>query len=148
MHGSGEESDVLQQVGSTLLNLGSFRSHHVDTSRECQIKDWKYGNPPHKTICGKPYTVPGEGPSPIPMQQSSNSNDIPPPDPGFIRSPELVNQLALLKDNPHVTYVLTQPDPKPDHGVALQHLEGKMLFDIMKNRAIRNGDPQAVAMMW
>lgn len=116
-------------------------------NKECQLKDWKHGNPPHKTICGKPYAVPGEGPSSIPIQQSSNSNDIPPPDPGFIRSPELVNQLALLKDNPHVTYVLTQPDPKPDHGVALQHAEGRMLFDIMKNRAIRNGNPQAVAMM-
>lgn len=116
-------------------------------NKECQLKDWKHGNPPHKTICGKPYAAPGEGPNPVPIQQSSTSNNIPPPDPGFIRSPELVNQLALLQDNPHITYVLTQPDPKPDHGVALQHTMGKMMFDVMKNRAIRNGDPRAVATM-
>ncbi|KAG9044346.1 hypothetical protein FS837_008279 [Tulasnella sp. UAMH 9824] len=116
-------------------------------NKDCQLKDWKHGNPPHKTICGKPYAVPGEGPNSIPVQQSSGSSDIPPPDPGFIRSPELVNQIALLQDNPHISYVLTQPDPKPDHGVALQHPQGKMMFEILKNRAVRNGDRKAVAMM-
>ncbi|KAG9044344.1 hypothetical protein FS837_008277 [Tulasnella sp. UAMH 9824] len=116
-------------------------------NKDCQLNDWKHGNPPHKTICGKPYAVPGEGPNSIPVQQSSGSSGIPPPDPGFIRSPELVYQLALLQDTPHISYVLTQPYPEPDHGVALQYREGKITFEIWKNRAVRNGDRRAVAMM-
>ncbi|KAG8922306.1 hypothetical protein FRC01_014206 [Tulasnella sp. 417] len=143
---SAKDLGFSKEDGKKLMQEAKAQYSEADRA-ECQLKDWKHGNPPHKTICGKPYAVPGEGPTSTPIQQSSGSNDIPPPDPGFIRSPELVHQLALLQDNPHVTYVLTQPDPKPDHGVALQHSMGKMMFDVMKNRAIRNGDPRAVATM-
>lgn len=82
------------------------------------------------------------------MEDDGEKDDIPPPDPGFIRPPALVHQLALLRDNPGISYVITQPEPKPDHGIKLAHAMGEMLFELCKTRAIKNGDPDSVAMMW
>lgn len=113
------------------------------------MNDWKKGNPPHKQICGKPLGIPDAVLStPTASNTEDKKGDIPPPDPGYIRSPALVHQLSLLRENPNITYVFTQPDPHPDHGIQLQHQMGKLFFEVNKNRAIKNGDPKAVGMMW
>jgi len=58
-------------------------------SRECQVSDWKYGDPPHKAVCGKPRP----------------------------RSAALLKQIALLEKHPSVDYFLMRPEPLPEVGV-------------------------------
>lgn len=120
-------------------------------SRDCQVNDWKNGNPPHKKVCGKQLELPEGGLESTPVSTSSqDQNDdrgFPDPAPGYVRSPELVKQLSLLEANPNFAYVLTQPDPKPDHGVVFTDPMGEMFFHIMLRRAVVNGDPGSVALM-
>ena len=78
--------------------------------RECQLRDWKEGRPfPHKRICGKRLSE-AEVAS---MHQEDEDADadaddapsdaeprmqIPEPDPGYRRSPALLQQLKLLRE--------------------------------------------------
>ncbi|KAG8905483.1 hypothetical protein FRB99_008879 [Tulasnella sp. 403] len=122
--------------------------------RACQLKDWKTGSPPHKQICGKSFELPTGALNITPAVTTAPPNDrrnedseFPEPDPGFIRPPELIHQMALLRENPSLSYVLVRPAPEPDHGIMLQDPAGAMFFHIMRTRAMKNGDPNAVATM-
>ncbi|KAG8963517.1 hypothetical protein FRC00_006076 [Tulasnella sp. 408] len=130
-------------------------------SKKCQAHDWKFGNPSHKTTCGKPVFVqpPSEA---VPLRTfdqttSSSRKDVygvPPPDKGFIRSEALVAQIVNLlnpPDNPvdpkELAYIYDRGDGK----ALFIHLHRKRwtstYFRIFRNHAFRNGDPKAVAVM-
>jgi hypothetical protein len=121
--------------------------------RKCQTTDWKTGHPPHKTICGKKGAVAEALLSPpaatgSEVDPDDDGSGFPPPQPGFVRSPALLHQLKLLKENPQMDYVLVQPAPHPDHGVVLQHAMGDMLFKLCMQRAVCAHSPREVYMMY
>ncbi|KAJ7681670.1 hypothetical protein B0H17DRAFT_1181942 [Mycena rosella] len=117
-------------------------------SKKCQAADWKTGHPPHKTICGKEGAIAEALLSPVPAQVDDDDELFPAPNPGYTRSPALLHQLKLLKENPQVDYVLVQPDPHPDHGVVLQDAMGGMFFKLCMRRAVCDRSPREVLMMF
>ncbi|KAJ7738756.1 hypothetical protein B0H16DRAFT_1891232 [Mycena metata] len=123
-------------------------------SKQCQVTDWKTGHPPHKTICGKKgalkdaFLAP-EAREPTPSNADDDDDDFfGPPEPGYVRSPALLHQLKLIKENPKVDYVLVQPDPHPDHGVVLQDAMGSMFFKLCMKRAVTGPAPREVYKMF
>ncbi|EKM56191.1 uncharacterized protein PHACADRAFT_122440 [Phanerochaete carnosa HHB-10118-sp] len=113
-------------------------------SKECQTKDWKLGSPrPHKLICGKPLTE-DNMPKATPAGAAKTASGIPDPDPGFTRSPALLHQISLLSDNPRIDYVIVRPYPEPDQGICLADAMGSLMFKVVRNRALKSGDRQAV----
>lgn len=119
--------------------------------RECQVSDWKTGQPPHKTICGKKDTIRDAYLAPktaASAGDSDNDDFFGPPEPGYVRSPALLHQLQMLKENPAVDYVLVRPDPHPDHGVVLQDPLGRMFFKLCMKRAVCGPAPREVFKMF
>ncbi|KAI0701037.1 hypothetical protein BC835DRAFT_1324622 [Cytidiella melzeri] len=114
-------------------------------SRGCQSKDLQQGVPPHGAICGKPMET-----SPECYQQSQDTTgpQIPQPDPSFIRSPDLLRQLSFLCMPPYVDYTFIFPDPFHDQGVFIRPLEDRTAFLAHRDKALRNGDPEAVQQMF
>ncbi|KAF7335709.1 hypothetical protein MVEN_02226400 [Mycena venus] len=120
-------------------------------SKKCQVADWKTGRPPHKTICGKVGAIRDAYFAPKPTEPTpaeDDDDDFPPPNPGYVRSPALLHQLKLLKENPQMDYVLVRPDPHPDHGVILQDPLGSMFFKVCMNRAVCDHSPREVFKMF
>ncbi|KAJ7441093.1 hypothetical protein FB451DRAFT_1058310 [Mycena latifolia] len=119
-------------------------------SKKCQATDWKTGNPPHKTICGKAGAIAEALLAPKAPESAADAedDDFPPPEPGYKRSPALLHQLKLLKENPQMDYVLVQPEPHPDHGVVLQDAMGGMFFKLCMTRAVCGPAPREVLMMF
>ena len=78
--------------------------------RECQVKDWRSGYPvPHKKICG---TTVEDTPAVDNKQCQSQAprfreDLIPPPSPGFKRSPWLLKQIERVQEPPYVDYVVS-----------------------------------------
>jgi len=110
--------------------------------RDCQVKDWKKGTPPHKTICGKP-TSGISATQPLPPVSGS----IPPKARTFRRSPALLRQISLLEKSSKVDYVLMQPTPLPDQGIAFQ-AGTSTLFRTLRAHAFETGDPRTVRSMY
>ena len=80
----------------------------TDCRRECQLEDWKNGKPrPHKVYCGKPMDEQAAEPVESVKEDGLDENGIPPPDPGYQRSPALLHQIALLSDNPEYDYIVS-----------------------------------------
>ncbi|KAL1703070.1 hypothetical protein EV121DRAFT_292657 [Schizophyllum commune] len=82
-------------------------------SKECQVKDWNSGNPiPHKKICGTTVKdTPAVDNEQRPTQAPRFREDlIPPPSPGFKRSPWLLKQIERVQEPPYVDYVLPTGD--------------------------------------
>ncbi|KAJ7440771.1 hypothetical protein B0H11DRAFT_1827672 [Mycena galericulata] len=120
-------------------------------SKNCQTTDWKTGEPPHKTICGKKGAIAEAflSPStPDAVPADDDDEDFPPPSPGYTRSPALLHQLKLLKENPQMDYVLVRPHPHPDHGVILQDATGGMFFKLCMRRAVCDHAPRQVLSMF
>ncbi|KAJ6597941.1 hypothetical protein B0H10DRAFT_2086485 [Mycena sp. CBHHK59/15] len=117
-------------------------------SKKCQTADWKTGQPPHKKICGKKGAIADALLSPQHSAEADADDDWAAPTPGFVRSPALLHQLKLLRENPQVDYVLVQPAPHPDVGVKLQNAMGDMFFKICMNRAVSEHAPREVYMMY
>ncbi|KAJ6596348.1 hypothetical protein DFH09DRAFT_1024185 [Mycena vulgaris] len=117
-------------------------------SKKCQTADWKTGKPPHKTICRKTGAIAEALLSPQAAEPGDDEELFPPPNLGYTRSPALLHQLQLLKENPQMDYVLVQPAPHPDHGVVLQDAMGGMLFKLCMKRAACDYSPREVAMMF
>ncbi|KAJ7029756.1 hypothetical protein C8F04DRAFT_1368833 [Mycena alexandri] len=123
-------------------------------SKQCQVTDWKTGRPPHKTICGKKAALQDaflapKAPEPSPSNADDDGDDFfGPPEPGYVRSPALLHQLKLLKENPQMDYVLVVPDPHPDHGVILQDVMGSMFFKLCMKRAVTGPAPRDVFKMF
>jgi hypothetical protein len=112
-------------------------------SSDCQVNDWKKGNPPHKTICGVPTSsIPTTQPLP-PVSSPVTSKA-----PTFRRSPALLHQISLLEENSQVDYVLVQPAPSPDYGIMFEDSVGSLYFRTMRARAFESGDPSTVRMMY
>jgi hypothetical protein len=111
------------------------------------VADWKTGRPPHKTICGKEgairdaYLAPK---TPNPSADDDDEDEFGPPAPGYVRSPALLHQLQLLKENPQMDYVLVRPHPHPDHGVVVQDPLGSMFFKLCLGRAVCGHSPREV----
>ncbi|KIO34159.1 hypothetical protein M407DRAFT_223826 [Tulasnella calospora MUT 4182] len=131
-------------------------------NRACQTHDWKFGIPPHKTICGKAISVPS--PNPVtPLRTFSqatsfprnNSYAIPPPDKGFIRSEALEIQIMGLQLAPVGGPVVEGTDAgyvfinglKTSLVSLSQDTWGPGYFKVFRNHAFRNGDHRAVAAM-
>ncbi|KAG8929349.1 hypothetical protein FRC01_004466 [Tulasnella sp. 417] len=58
----------------------------VYCDRACQTNDWKNGNPPHKTVCGKPFTLPWQPEStPLKSTEDIRVDHIPQPSPKWTR---------------------------------------------------------------
>ncbi|KAG8919962.1 hypothetical protein FRC01_001010 [Tulasnella sp. 417] len=128
-------------------------------NKECQTRDWKFGDPPHKTICGKSVSVPS--PSPIvPLRTfeqaiSSSGKDVyavPPPDKGFIRSSDLVCQIVNLQDQcpklKELAYIVMKGGEHASFICLYQDSWTAAYFRVFRNHAFRNGDPKAVAVMY
>ncbi|KAJ7136880.1 hypothetical protein C8R44DRAFT_868973 [Mycena epipterygia] len=115
--------------------------------RECQTTDWKTGNPPLKSICGQKGAIAAaflsaKSESP---QLPDDEQAFPSPSPSYTRSPALLYQLKLLKENPQVDYVLVQPDQLPNEGIVLMDGTG---FKLCMTRAICDHAPRAVFSMF
>ncbi|KAJ7202628.1 hypothetical protein GGX14DRAFT_653889 [Mycena pura] len=127
-------------------------------SKKCQTADWKTGRPPHKSICGKPGAVAEAFFAPkVPEPDDDDADDDDDdddddfwgePNPGYTRSPALLHQLKLLKENPQLDYVLVRPNPHPDHGIVMQDALGGMFFKICMKRAVNGQSPREVYKMF
>ncbi|THG94640.1 hypothetical protein EW026_g6868 [Hermanssonia centrifuga] len=121
---------------------------------ECQVEDWKNGVPvPHKQICGKPMNevIHPSISSSIMMKVEENSSWIPKADAGYTRTPALLHQISLLRKGEDVDYYLLFPNstgPGLRIGTRLAPFEKKIQFLVLRNRAFRNGDPEAVSNMF
>ncbi|KAJ7231402.1 hypothetical protein B0H12DRAFT_1192626 [Mycena haematopus] len=121
-------------------------------SKQCQTADWKTGRPPHKTICGKVGAIRDAFLSPKTPEPAPSDDDdddyFGEPNPGYVRSPALLHQLKLLKENPQMDYVLVRPHPHPDHGIVLQDPLGRMFFKLCMKRAVCDHSPREVFKMF
>jgi hypothetical protein len=113
---------------------------------DCQVNDWKNGNPPHKTICGK---VTSDTPLPIPpapLATTTSRSSIPPPVGGYRRSIALVHQISLLERNPTIDYFLIPPAPLPDVGTSMAQPTLRELFRL--NHQQNQGALWALWALW
>ncbi|KAK7463072.1 hypothetical protein VKT23_007658 [Stygiomarasmius scandens] len=129
-------------------------------TRDCQVKDWKSGHPPHKSICGNKAALADAvlgSPSALSTGQKGTSKgnvnseegrDWGEPQPGYIRSPALLHQLKHLDENRQLDYVLVRPAPHPDNGVIFPDPVGKLFFCIMMRRAVSQFAPREVCRMY
>ncbi|KAK0455202.1 uncharacterized protein EV420DRAFT_1765639 [Desarmillaria tabescens] len=124
-------------------------------SVECQKKDWKQGFPrPHKAICGKDVFEEDKTDESIPETKDTESETgIPPPDPLFKRSPDLLHQISFITKPTPCDYVYMRPRPFDDIGIDIPDIEvaapeDKVLFTAMRRQAMINGDPVAVLNMY
>ena len=117
--------------------------------RDCQVEDWKRGDPPHKTICGKPLA---EAAQQLPQSQASGQEPrFPPASPGFVRSPALLYTLKALEENPWIDYLLVTPSHESgDHAIQVSQSDpkGQLFFRFCLQRAVTTGDPDSVHMMY
>ncbi|KAF5369043.1 hypothetical protein D9758_003095 [Tetrapyrgos nigripes] len=129
-------------------------------SKACQVKDWKTGHPPHKTICGNTFaladavigsnsTIPDEkGKSKLNAKEDDGKRRWNEPEDGYIRSPALLHQLKLLDENHNVDYILVRPYPQHDRGIIIPDPIGKIFFMVMLQRVVCRFAPQEVCRMY
>ncbi|KIP03873.1 hypothetical protein PHLGIDRAFT_218055 [Phlebiopsis gigantea 11061_1 CR5-6] len=111
-------------------------------SKECQTKDWREGIPrPHKVICGKQLSgdEPEHAPPPVPEMSVESELLVPPADPGFKRSPALMNQVSRLTENSNVDYVIVNPYPEPDQGIGMAFNKSIYIFSERSNKVLSFG---------
>jgi hypothetical protein len=103
--------------------------------RDCQVKDWKKGSPPHKTICGNTAALSelfmGDSSAEKAKEDDNSTKDnkrFGLPKPGYTRSPALLHQISKLEELPDVDYVFIRPYPEPDHGVKFANVMGSLSF--------------------
>ncbi|GJE88215.1 zinc finger MYND domain-containing protein [Phanerochaete sordida] len=114
-------------------------------SKECQTQDWTAGTPrPHRRVCGTPLRE--DAPAPAAPADPADDSGIPGPEPGFVRPPALLHQIALLKQARGVDYFV-RPYPEPDQGICLD-ATASLLFTTARARAFKNGDARAVQTMY
>ncbi|KAK0493290.1 hypothetical protein EDD18DRAFT_415803 [Armillaria luteobubalina] len=119
-------------------------------SVECQRKDWKHGFPrPHKAICGK-VAFDEEKPYKGILETTDTEleSGIPPPDPSFKRSPELLHQISFITKPTPCDYIYMRPRPFDDIGIDIPDNTVKLLFTSLRRQAMINGNPAAVLGMY
>jgi hypothetical protein len=115
---------------------------------DCQVNDWKNGNPPHKTICGKlACDIPMPWP-PAPPMTKANCSTVPPPIGSYRRSIALVHQISLLEQHPTIDYFLILPAPLPNFCISISNPTLKEFFRANRNRAFQTGDSVAVDLLY
>ncbi|KAJ7574443.1 hypothetical protein C8J56DRAFT_472398 [Mycena floridula] len=117
-------------------------------TKECQVQDWKHGNPTHKSICGNKSALAESVLSPGKAEKDADSGKWGAPDPGFVRSPALLHQLKFLAENPMLDYVIVRPAPEPDQGIKLVNGMGSMFFSLLMKRAVCRDSPRDVVQMF
>ncbi|KZV66952.1 hypothetical protein PENSPDRAFT_755304 [Peniophora sp. CONT] len=119
-------------------------------SKECQLSDWKRGDPPHKTICGKPLAETAQQVSQA-SQGSGTKTRFPPAEAGFVRSPALLYTLNALEENRELDYVFVRPSHEDnDVGIraSVDNAMGQMFFALTLQRAVTTGDRASVQMLY
>jgi hypothetical protein len=113
-----KQRHVLQPVSGPVVCYGdSF----IRPTRECQVYDWKNGDPPHKAVCSTPKR----------------------------RSAALLKQIAMLEQYPSVDYFLVRPAPLPELGFVIGgEGHGAELFRRMRKLAFEKGDKRSVGFMY
>ncbi|KAK0455236.1 uncharacterized protein EV420DRAFT_589522 [Desarmillaria tabescens] len=120
-------------------------------SVKCQRADWKEGFPrPHKAICGKVVLEAEKADESIPETKDTTEleSGIPPPDPSFKRSPDLLHQISFITKLTPCDYVFMRPRPFDDMGIDIPDIVDKIAFTVLRRRAMINGDPVAVRGMY
>ncbi|KAJ7622340.1 hypothetical protein FB45DRAFT_1032010 [Roridomyces roridus] len=121
-------------------------------SKQCQATDWKSGNPPHKTICGKKDAIldaflaappPSHGPT-----APTGDDRFGPAAAGYTRSPALLHQLALLQQNPRAEYVFMKPHSLQFFAAVMPHGTPGDLFKNAMRRAVCQHSPADVVVMY
>ncbi|KAL8278017.1 hypothetical protein RQP46_009649 [Phenoliferia psychrophenolica] len=109
-------------------------------SRECQLKDYKHGNPPHKLICGKAM----RSVDPVKLAEPSGAVDFP----LYTDRPssKLAIQLIYLRRYAHTgrgQYFYTQLES----GLPLQKSfgDGAPIFEAIRRRAMAEQDLKGIA---
>lgn len=80
--------------------------------------------------------------------------DLPPPDSGYSRSPDLLRLISYLNENPTKDYIIIVPHPNrpvndPDlNSIQLDEVQGAATFIVMRNRAMRKPDPSALIYLY
>ncbi|KAG9043401.1 hypothetical protein FS837_009667 [Tulasnella sp. UAMH 9824] len=161
--GSGrkESRELLSRFPVSVNSVDGWKKNVLDPLRAMQKKatrDWKFGDPPHKTICGKPVSLPCPNPvthlRTFDQSMSSSEKDvyaIPPPDKGFIRSNDLVCQIMNLQDKRQemkgLAYIYVKDGEQASFICLYPDRWTAAYFRVFRNHAFRNGDPKAVAVM-
>ncbi|KIO34157.1 hypothetical protein M407DRAFT_17068 [Tulasnella calospora MUT 4182] len=156
-----EGREIYSRLPDSINAVDGFEKEVIGSLQEMQkkavwIRDWKFGHPPHKTICGKPVAV--QSPTPIvPLRAfeqaiSSSQKDvytIPPPDKGFIRSSDLISQIVYLQDKCRELKELAymKGGEKAWFICLYQDTWTAAYLRVFRNHGFRNGDPKAVAVM-
>ncbi|KAJ6562284.1 hypothetical protein B0H19DRAFT_95395 [Mycena capillaripes] len=121
-------------------------------SKEFQAVDWKSGKPPHKTISGKKRAIAAafaSAPRASLQPQSGDGDDFAPPSPGYTRSPALLYQLQLLKQDPKLDYVYIHPDPLAPEGLSMYVVDRLCeCFKPSMRRAVCDHSPHDVYRMF
>ncbi|KAI5822907.1 hypothetical protein K523DRAFT_358034 [Schizophyllum commune Tattone D] len=116
-------------------------------SRECQVKDWKTGEPvSHKEICGKALTnLPAIDFAAHRARSPRFQDDlVPQPAPGFKRSPLLLKQMQTVQTPPYYAdYILLGETP-----FLLNDDRERELFMVVRRRAFRDGDERSVSELY
>ncbi|KAH8832426.1 hypothetical protein DL96DRAFT_1582060 [Flagelloscypha sp. PMI_526] len=100
-------------------------------SKVCQTQDWKHGNPPHKSVCGKENAF-SEAVlmPPSPPAANNKATKWPAPEPGIKRTPALQHQLKMLTERPNFDYVFIPPMPEPENiGLCLKSDAFRQAFE-------------------
>lgn len=131
------------------------RANCTCSGSECQVNDWKKGDPPHRITCGKPTSdLPDLASTPYsfagtPLSDRTKAQGIPLPKEGFVRSPALQYQIQLLLENPELDYCLIGWHARAHKSdlVLLDTLQ-KQLVRQARNTAFYDGDRNSVQYLY
>lgn len=114
----------------------------------CQTNDWRNGNSPHKTVCGKPFALPWQPEStPLKSTEQISSDHIPQPSPEWNRPAALEEQISSLRANSSLSYMLMQSTGNR-HSIAFTDPpEVAQALINFRNTAFSKGDIQSVTLM-
>lgn len=123
----------------------------VRVGSDCQLNDWKRGNPAHKATCGKRLSELTDAlpASPShPPAGAAKAQGIPPARDGFVRSAALQYQIQLLIDKPEVDYFLVGWHSTAERSHLSFPAARKAHFREIRNRAFYDAHGPCVWVLW